>query len=209
MHEVLLITCLPVVGSLVAIVAIPDPQAIPAFARKYGGNCTVCHTRVPRCIWTGERFLENGYQLPGTEAYGGIIKKSLLGDPPLDDVTNYLGFRPRGNHLRTVDYARRAPGTNIDGNPEDRTELGFPEVFSIFTTGTSTNKVGFFVEVEPNLEEDETGIERVFLTFNNLLDNPTKQWHLGAHIRWFVSPRKPSSCSPTKLPENCSRQEST
>jgi hypothetical protein len=183
------------VGSLVAIVAIPDPQAIPAFARKYGANGTVCHTRVPRCIWT--------------EEYGGIIKKSLLGDPTPDDVTNYLGFRPRGNLLRTVDYAHRVPGTNIDGNPENRTELGSPEVFSVFTTGPSTNKVRFFVEVESNLEEDGTGIERVFLIFNNLLDNPTKQWHLGAHSRWFVSPQEPSSCSSTKLPENSSRQEST
>ena len=42
-------------------------QAIPAFARKYQVNCQVCHTRMPRLNLYGERFLENGYQLPGTE----------------------------------------------------------------------------------------------------------------------------------------------
>ncbi len=154
----------------------PTAQAIPAFARKYDVNCTVCHTRVPRLNRTGERFLENGYQLPGTED-GDSIKKSLLGDLTLDDVTNYLGFRLRGNVLRNFEYSRRATGSNIAGNPQDRTELGFPEVFSMFTAGTVTNNVGFFVELESNLEEDETGIERAFLTFNNFGQ------HDWAHLR--------------------------
>jgi len=156
--------------------ATTDAQAIPAFARKYDVNCAVCHTRAPRLNRTGERFLENGYQLPGTED-GGTTKKFRLGDLTLDDVTNYLGFRLRGNVLRMVDYARHAPGSNIDGNPEDRTEFGFPEVFSLFTAGTVTNNVGFFAEVESNLEEDETGVERAFLTFNNIGQ------HDWAHLR--------------------------
>ncbi|MDH5563841.1 MAG: hypothetical protein OEY91_09515 [Nitrospirota bacterium] len=154
----------------------PEAQAIPAFARKYDVNCTVCHARVPRLNRTGERFLENGYQLPGTED-GDTIKKSRLGDLTLDDVTNYLGFRMRGNILQTTDYARHASGTNIDGNPEDRTELGFPEVFSLLTAGTITNNVGFFAEVESNLEEGETGVERAFVTFNNIGQ------HDWAHLR--------------------------
>jgi hypothetical protein len=75
-----------------------DAQAIPAFARKYDVNCTVCHTRVPRLNRTGERFLENGYQLPGTED-GDTIKKSRLGDLTLDDVTNYLVLKNQVNPL--------------------------------------------------------------------------------------------------------------
>jgi len=171
--EVLLLFCVVLVSQEFPTT---DAQAIPAFARKYDVNCTVCHTRVPRLNRTGERFLENGYQLPGTED-GDTIKKSRLGDLTLDDVTNYLGFRLRGNILRTTDYARHASGTNTDGNPEDRTELGFPEVFSLFTAGTVTNNVGFFAEVESNLEEDETGVERAFLTFNNIGQ------HDWAHLR--------------------------
>ncbi|MDH3771176.1 MAG: hypothetical protein OET79_09370 [Nitrospirota bacterium] len=44
----------------------------------------------------------------------------------MDDITNYLDFRLSGNLLRTVDYARQTLAPNIDANPEDRTELGFP-----------------------------------------------------------------------------------
>ncbi|MEX0830463.1 MAG: hypothetical protein WD032_09470 [Nitrospirales bacterium] len=55
----------------------------------------------------------------------------------------------------------------MDSDPEDRTELGFPEVFSIFTTGTVTNNVGG-AEVKSNLEEDEAGVKRAFLTLTNI-----------------------------------------
>lgn len=40
-------------------------QAIPAFARKYGFNCMMCHTAYPKLNDWGQRFRDNGYQLPG------------------------------------------------------------------------------------------------------------------------------------------------
>ena len=46
--------------------------------------------------------------------------------------------------------------------------MAFPEVFSMFTTGAVTQNVGFFVELETNLEEEAIGVERGFVTFNNL-----------------------------------------
>jgi len=115
----------------------------------------------------GERFLENGYQMPGTED-GGITKKRRLGDLTLDDVTNILAFRLRGNFLRNFDYARSSAGPGIAGNPEDRTDFGWPEKFNLFTTGTLTSNVGFFVEVESNIQSGETETDRAFVSFNNL-----------------------------------------
>jgi hypothetical protein len=45
---------------------VPSPgQAIPAFARKYGFNCMMCHTAYPKLTDWGQRFRDNGYQLPG------------------------------------------------------------------------------------------------------------------------------------------------
>jgi len=45
---------------------IPTPgQAIPAFARKYGFNCMMCHTAFPKLNDWGQRYRDNGYQLPG------------------------------------------------------------------------------------------------------------------------------------------------
>jgi hypothetical protein len=42
-------------------------SAIPAFARKYGFTCTMCHSNFPRLNDFGMRYRQNGYQLPGRE----------------------------------------------------------------------------------------------------------------------------------------------
>jgi hypothetical protein len=39
--------------------------AVPVFARKYGFNCTMCHSNVPRLNDFGQRYRMNGYRLPG------------------------------------------------------------------------------------------------------------------------------------------------
>ena len=161
------LVCVLVVMGGIFLATVQESKAVPAFARKYTVNCTVCHTRPPRLNTYGERFLENGYQLPGTED-GGIVGKKRLGDLTLDDVTNYLAFRIRGNAVRNFDFARQSPGPGVAGNPEDRTEFGFPQTFNLFTAGTITQNVGFFVEVESNLEKGETNPERGFFTLNNL-----------------------------------------
>ncbi len=42
-----------------------DAFAIPAFARKYGFNCNMCHVAMPKLNDFGQRFRDNGYQIPG------------------------------------------------------------------------------------------------------------------------------------------------
>ena len=150
------------------IVSVPTAQAIPAFARKYELNCLACHTAPPRLNSFGERFMENGYQLPGTED-GGITGKKNFGDLSLDDLANYTGARLRGNVLRNYRFKQQNPAVAEPGVIQNKSELGFPEVFSLFTAGTLAKNIGFFAELESNLEENATGIERAFLTFNNLV----------------------------------------
>lgn len=42
-----------------------DSQAIPTFARKYGFNCSMCHAGFTKLNDFGQRFRDNGYQIPG------------------------------------------------------------------------------------------------------------------------------------------------
>jgi hypothetical protein len=42
-------------------------QAIPEFARKYGFNCNMCHTGFTKLNDFGQRFRDNGYQIPGQQ----------------------------------------------------------------------------------------------------------------------------------------------
>ncbi|MDH5499447.1 MAG: hypothetical protein OEY12_18650, partial [Nitrospira sp.] len=142
----------------------PDPaQAIPAFARKYNVNCTTCHTAPPILNQFGRRFLENGYQLPGTQD-GGIIGKKKLGDLSLDDVTNYLALRLVGNAVQNWSVKKQNAAEGI----ENKTEFTFPDNFVLFAGGTVTKNVGFMVELGHDVAEGGTAVERGFVTFNNI-----------------------------------------
>ena len=151
-----------------------EVHAIPAFAKKYDMTCGACHTRFPRLNPYGERFLENGYQLPGTED-GGISKKTQRGEASLEEVTNYLSFRLSGQPVRT--FTSRDRTLVSSGTPQSRMDIAFPSTFSLFTAGTLAKNVGMFAEVESDFENGKTEPERVFLTFNNL------GGHDLAHIR--------------------------
>jgi hypothetical protein len=61
------------------IMILPEfAHAIPAFARKHGFNCNMCHTAYPKLNDFGQRFRDNGYQLPGQEGK----EKSIFSTPP-------------------------------------------------------------------------------------------------------------------------------
>jgi hypothetical protein len=50
---------------LCEVISISDCPAIPAFARKSGFNCSMCHSGYPKLNDFGQRFRDNGYQIPG------------------------------------------------------------------------------------------------------------------------------------------------
>ncbi len=156
-----------VVVIVLLLVIPPALHAIPAFTRTYNVKCTICHTRPPRLNSYGERFLENGYQLPGTEE-GGSFGGKAFGALSLEDVTNHLAIRLRGNVLRSVDFDNEGSGRGIQGSSKDKTEFSFPEIASFMVSGTLFHNIGVFVEVETNFEENHTGLERGFFTFNNI-----------------------------------------
>lgn len=153
-------------GAILTSLLLPEQaQAIPPFARKYDMNCTACHTAPPILNQFGQRFLENGYQLPGTED-GGIVGKKKLGDATLDDVTNYLGFRLVGNAVTNRNFKNKnPPGADA---VENKTEFSFPENFVLFAAGTVAKNVGFMVELGHDVGGGGAAVERGFVTFNNL-----------------------------------------
>jgi len=148
-------------------------QAIPAFARKYEVSCNVCHTRQPRLNTFGQRFLENGYQLPGT-ADGGTAKKSLFGSPidgaTLDDnISNYFAVRLRADIQQAGYRTTTTPMTNagVGSDPD----IIFPRTINLFFAGAATENLGFFLESEYDTQdpaEKMLAFERSLLQFSNI-----------------------------------------
>jgi hypothetical protein len=52
-------------GVMLALLFCQSLEAIPAFARKHGFNCNMCHVAFPKLNDFGQRFRDNGYQIPG------------------------------------------------------------------------------------------------------------------------------------------------
>jgi len=54
------------ITAIALLIVAPDTgQAIPAFARKYGFNCNMCHTGFTKLNDFGQRVRDDGYQIPG------------------------------------------------------------------------------------------------------------------------------------------------
>src|SRR5512137_1863830 len=63
-------------------------NAIPAFARKYGFNCNMCHAGYTKLNDWGQRFRDNGYQIPGQE--GG--EKTVFDTTPPIAMRTTFGY---------------------------------------------------------------------------------------------------------------------
>ena len=74
--------------------------AIPAFARKYGYSCEICHAPIPRLKAFGEQFMDNGYRIPDKEPPRATIDtgdKTLLLQRELPlalRVDGFLSYSP-------------------------------------------------------------------------------------------------------------------
>lgn len=150
----------------VAVLGPAAASAVPNFARKYELSCNVCHTRIPRLNSFGQRFQENGYQLPGTED-GGETKKKHFGSRrnPVspDSVSNFLSARFRADFQQV---SLRQP----TGATEDP-DFVVPNIINLFIAGTATKNISFFLEGEfaPGEGGDEgLTFERTTLLFSNL-----------------------------------------
>jgi hypothetical protein len=70
--------------------------AVPVFARKYGFNCTMCHSNVPRLNDFGQRYRMNGYRLPGLVN----VEKTVLETPAPVALRTNAGYSME--HLGSV-----------------------------------------------------------------------------------------------------------
>ena len=145
---------------------IPEASAIPAFARKFNVSCNVCHTRPPRLNPFGQRFQENGYQIPGTSD-GSVSRKRLLGGElggaTLDAISNYMAVRLRAD----IQQASFRDATITEAS--DDIDIILPNIVNIFFAGTASDDISFFFEAEyASQGEGVLAFERAFLIFDNL-----------------------------------------
>ena len=134
---------------------------IPAFARKYGFNCNMCHTAYTKLNDFGQRYRNGGYQIPGQE---GLEKNVFETAPPLAMRTSFGMF-----------YSH-TPSTTTDGFVLNGLDL--------LSAGVLHKNISFLLIYTPRLDEpaaDHTGsangsnpsqpgaLESAALVFSNLV----------------------------------------
>ncbi len=106
----------------------PSAHAIPAWARKYNANCSMCHApAVPRLNAKGIAFKWAGYRLP----------EEIGEKQEVEKIQEYLAVRARARY----EYERtRNTGTTVD-------RLGLADA-SIFVAGPLGRWYGGFTELQ-------------------------------------------------------------
>ncbi|MHB8079681.1 MAG: hypothetical protein ACYDIE_10570 [Candidatus Krumholzibacteriia bacterium] len=155
--KIRLVLPLAALAALVAAALCPTPAgAVPVFARKYGFNCTNCHSAFPRLNDWGQRFRANGYQIPGRE---NEEKTVLQGPAPVAMRTTF------GYTSESFDFP---PDGAVD-------RTGFKLVgLDILSAGVIGPHIGYLLVFPPQIagsrgvEAQDGTLEMASVTFNNL-----------------------------------------
>jgi len=149
---------------LVTLFLIPDTgEAIPAFAKKYGFNCNMCHTAFAKLNDFGQRYRDSGYQLPGQE--GG--EKTIFDTAPPIAIRATTGLSVYDGPGGTT------AGFNLFG-------------FDLLASGVLHKNISFLLIYTPRVDEPTAeyggavngdqpsqsgGLESVNLVFSNIIQD--------------------------------------
>jgi hypothetical protein len=138
-------------------------SAIPAFARKYGFNCNMCHVGFPKLNDFGQRFRDNGYQIPGQAG----LEKTVFETAIPFAVRTTTGYSSYNNGLDT------AAGFHLYG-------------LDLLAAGVLHKNISFLFVYTPRIDEPAAdflgagngdnpaqlaGIESANLVFSNLIQD--------------------------------------
>jgi hypothetical protein len=141
-------------------VLIRPAQALPVYARKYGFECTMCHSNMPRLNDFGQRYRMNGYQLPGRESED----KDVLHSPAPFALRTTLGA--------TYDAYKNA--MNAGARDLRRFQLNSLDLLS---SGLLRRNIGYLVVYTPPLDSSRGlagqagSLEMASVVFSNLLSD--------------------------------------
>ena len=136
--------------------ALATKNLIPAFARKYGVSCQLCHAPVPKLTPAGEKFAANGFEFePGEEPRDTIA----TGDPTLR-LQKALPLAVRFDAFTT------AMTKTAEGQPT--ADMKAPWVIKLLSGGQVANKVSYYTYFLLTEAGDVAGLEDAYLQFTDV-----------------------------------------
>lgn len=157
-HLTALLAAVVVLAALVPC----ESSAIPVFARKYGFNCSMCHSAYPRLNDFGARYRANGYRLPGREN----VERTILESPTPVALRTSAGYTfYELKHLPDATPTQKQNGLALTG-------------LDILSAGLLGPNIGYFMVFVPGINEarglagQEASLEMASVVFSNLAGKP-------------------------------------
>ena len=147
-----------VLAAAPAVALTPDhgDLEIPAFARKYGVSCSLCHAPAPRLTAFGETFAGNGFEL----AVGEVPPDTMATGDPLLQLQESLPLA-----VRFDAYVQA-----IAPEPSDRAayDLQTPWAIKLLTGGVLAPRVSYYLYFFMSERGEIAGLEDAYLQFTDL-----------------------------------------
>jgi hypothetical protein len=129
---------------------------IPAFARKYGISCQVCHAPVPRLTAAGEAFAANGFEFQ-------------VGEEPRDTVgTGDALLRLQRTLPLAVRFDAYAQLLSNRKPGQTSSDLQTPWVMKLLSGGQVADKVSYYMYFLLTERGEVAGLEDAYLQFTDI-----------------------------------------
>lgn len=131
-----------------------EAEAIPAFARKYGVSCSLCHRPAPRLTAFGEQFAANGFQL-------------ALGEEPTDEVEtgdDELRLMERIPLAIRLDAYVQA----LSGSDRASSDLQTPWAIKLLSGGQIADNVSYYLYFFMSERGEVAGLEDAYVQFSDI-----------------------------------------
>ncbi len=141
-----------------AVLALAQAAAtIPAFARKYGYSCEICHAPIPRLKAFGEQFMDNGYRIPDKEPPRATVD---TGDKTL------LLQRELPLALRVDGFLSYSPNAAV------KSDFRTPFAAKILSGGNISEHISYYTYFLMTEDSKVAGLEDTYLYFHDLFGTP-------------------------------------
>lgn len=149
--------CVSAVSVLAALLgSATSADAIPAFARKYGVSCNLCHAPAPRLNAFGEQFAGNGFEMQVNEPARDTMS---TGDELL-------------RLLRRIDFALRLDLFATVSAPLDKDEptadLQMPYNIKLLSGGVLADKISYYMYFFLSERGEVAGLEDAYIQFTDI-----------------------------------------
>ncbi|HEY0674417.1 MAG TPA: hypothetical protein VGD27_19230 [Longimicrobiales bacterium] len=142
--------------SLMATSLPSSATAIPAFARKYGVSCNLCHAPVPKLTAFGEEFAANGFELQP-------------GEPARDTIDTGDGLL---RLLRRIEFAVRldlfATARTPIREEEPSIDLQMPYNIKLLSGGVLADKISYYMYFFLSERGEVAGLEDAYIQFTDI-----------------------------------------